>query len=96
MLSENKFSSKYHPTVAIADLTISEDLSFNIDQKPSLNNVLELEQNLSKYYNNPNSNLVSKDLLYVIHDHNTKRNLAMIEKEYIFKTIISWIWCYNL
>ena len=33
-----------------------------------------------KNYIPPNRNLTPKELLYVIHEHKTKRNLAMIKK----------------
>ena len=37
-------------TVAIADLIISEGLSFNLSQKPMFNKVLDLERIVSKIY----------------------------------------------
>ena len=36
---------------------------------------------VSKCYQPPNRKLISKDLLDVIHDNNTERNLSLIEKE---------------
>ena len=67
-------------TVAIADLIISEGLSFNISQKPRFK-VLGLERTVSKCYQPPNRNLISKDLLDVIHDQNMETNVSLIEKE---------------
>ena len=40
-----------------------------------------MSRNFSKTYTHPNRKLISKELLDVIHEHNTKRNLAMIKKE---------------
>ena len=68
-------------TVAIADLIISEGLSFNLSQKPRFNKVLELARTVSKCYQPPNRKLISKDILDVIHDQNMERNLILIEKE---------------
>ena len=55
-------------TVAIADLIISEVLSFNISQKYSFNKVLDLERNVSKSYQRSNRNLIYKDILDIIND----------------------------
>ena len=74
-------SNETRLTVAIADLIISEELSFNLSQKPRFKKVLELARTVSKCYQPPNINLISKDLLEVIHDQNIKRNLSLIEKE---------------
>ena len=63
-------SNETRLTVAIADLIISEGLSFNLSQKPRFNKVLELARTVSKCYHPPNRNLISKDLLDVIHDQN--------------------------
>ena len=60
-------------TVAITDLIISEGLSFNISQKPRFKKVLDLERTVSKSYQPPNRNLISKDLLGVNHHHNMKK-----------------------
>ena len=68
-------------TVAMADLIISEGLSFNIYQKPRFKKVLELARTVSKCYQPPNRKLISKDLLDVIHDQNMERNLSLIKKE---------------
>ena len=73
-------SNKTRLTVAIADLIISERLSFNISQKPRFKKVLELAKTVSKCYQPPNINHISKDILYVIHDQNMERNLSLIEK----------------
>ena len=68
-------------TVAISDLIISEGLSYNLSEKPRFKKVLELARYASKCYQPPNRNLISKDLLDVIHDQNMERNLSLIEKE---------------
>ena len=68
-------------TVSIADLIISEGLSFNLSQKPRFKKVLELARTVSKCYQPPNRKLISKDILDAIHDHNMERNLILIEKE---------------
>ena len=68
-------------TVAIADLIISEGLSFNLFQKPSFKKVMELARNVSKCYQPPKRKLISKYILDVIHDHNMERNLSLIKKE---------------
>ena len=67
--------------IAIADLIISEGITFNLAQEPRFKKVLELSRNVLKTYIPPNRNLVSKELLDVIHEQNMKRNLAMIKKE---------------
>ena len=83
-------------TATVADLVVSEGLSFNFDQKPRFKKVLYLERNLSKGYNPPIIKLIFKDILDVIHDQNTQRKLIMIKKEVdIFLVVIYWIWCYN-
>ena len=74
-------SNETRITVAIADLIISEGLSFNLSQKPRFKKVLELEITVSKCYQHPNRKLISKDLLGVIHDKNMENNLILIEKE---------------
>ena len=68
-------------TIAIAGLIISEGLSFNLAQKPRFKKILELESKISKTYITPNINLISKELLDVIHEYNMKRNPEMIKKE---------------
>ena len=78
-------SNETRLTVAIADLIIYEGLSFNISQKPRSKKVLELARTVSKCYQPPNKNPISKDILDVILDQNMKRNLSLIGKEsYIF------------
>ena len=42
---------------------------------------MELTRNVSKEYIPPNRNLISKELLDVIHEQNMKRSLAIIKKE---------------
>ena len=74
-------SNDNHPAVAIADLIISERLSFNISQKPRFNKVLELGRTVSKFYQPPNRKLIPKDLLDLIHDQNMESNFSLIEKE---------------
>ena len=69
-------------TVAIADLIVSEGLSFNIYQIPKFKKVLDLARTVSKCYQTPNGNLIYKDLLDVIYDQNMERNLSLIKKEY--------------
>ena len=65
----------------MADLIISEGLTFNISQKPIFKKVLELSRKVLRIYIPPNRNLISRELLDVIHEQNMKRNLAMIRKE---------------
>ena len=55
-------SNETHLTFAIADLIIPEGLSFNLSQKPRYKNVLELAITVSKCYQPPNRNIISKDL----------------------------------
>ena len=74
-------SNETRLTVAISDLIISEGLSFNISWKPRFKKVLELERTVSKIYQPPNRNIISKDILDVIHYQNTERNLRLIKKE---------------
>ena len=73
-------SNETRLTVEIADLIISEGLSFNISQKPRFKKVLDLERTVSKSYQPPNIKLISKDLLDVIHDQNMESNLSLILK----------------
>ena len=67
-------------TVLIADIIIYEGLYFNLDQKPRFKKVLDLERTVSKCYQTPNRNLISKYLLDVINDQNMERNLILIKK----------------
>ena len=78
---ETMTSNETRLTVAIADLIISEGLSFNLSKKPRFKKVLESARNVSKCYHPPNKKLISKDLLDVIHDQNMEKKLSLIEKE---------------
>ena len=64
----------------MADLIISEGLSFNIPKNPILKKVLELERYVSNNHIHPDRKLIYKELLDVIHAHTIKSNLAMIKK----------------
>ena len=75
-------SNKTCLTVAITDIIISKGLSFNLDQKPRFKKVLDLARKVSKCYLPPNRKLIPKDLLDVIHKHNTESNLILIKKWY--------------
>ena len=68
-------------TVSIADINISEGLSFHLSHKPRFKKVLDLARTVSKSYQPPSRKLISKDLLDVIHDQNMERNLSLIKKE---------------
>ena len=72
-------SNETQITVAISDLIISEGLSFNLFQKPRFKKVLESARTVSKCYQPTNRNLISKDLLDVIHYQNLESNLILIE-----------------
>ena len=74
-------SNETRLTVAIADLIISEGLSFYLSQKPRFKKLLEVARTVSKCYQPPNRKLISKNILDVIHDQNMERNLSLIEKE---------------
>ena len=71
-------------TVAVADLIIYEGISFNIAQKHRSEKVLDLERTVSKIYQPSNINLISKDILGVIHYQDMERNPILIIKEYVF------------
>ena len=71
-------SNEARLTIAIADHIISEGLSFNIFQKPGFKKVPRLSRDISKTYIPPNRNLVSKELLDVLHEQNMERYVAMI------------------
>ena len=73
-------SNEIYLTVAIADLVISQGLSFNLSQKTRFKKVLDLERTVSICYQPPNRKLISKDILDVIHDQNMESNLSLIEK----------------
>ena len=74
-------SNETRLTFTITDIIIYEGLSFNLSQKPRFKKVLDLARNVSKCYQPPNRNIISKYILYVIHDHNMERNLSLIKKE---------------
>ena len=75
-------SNETRLTVNISDLIISEGLSFNLSQKTRFKKVLELARNVSKIYQPPKRNVISKDLLDIMHYQNTENNLCLIKKEY--------------
>ena len=74
-------SNETHLTVEIANIIISEGLSFNIAQKPRFKKVLDLAKKVSKGYQPPNRKLRSMDIFSVINDQNMERNLIFIKKE---------------
>ena len=74
-------SNETRLTIAIADLIISEGLSFNISQKTRFKKVLYLARTVSKCYQPQNRKLTCKDILDVIHDQNMERNLSLIKIE---------------
>ena len=74
-------SNETRLTIAVSDVIISEGLSLNIYQNKIFKKVLEFSRNVSKTYIRPDRKIISKELLDVIHEHNTKSNLAMIKKE---------------
>ena len=73
-------SNKRRLTIAISDTLISEDISFNLDQKTWFKKVLYLERNVSKGYLVTNRKLIYNYLLDVIHDQNMESNLILIKK----------------
>ena len=78
--------------VAIADLIIAEGLYFNIGQKPRFKKVLYLARKLSIGYQPPNRNIISKNIMDLIHDKNMERNFIFIlEESDIFGYILS-VW----
>ena len=89
-------SNKNRLTISIADLINSEGLPFNIYQKTRFKKILELTRKVSRTSITPNKNLISKELLNLIHKQNMKRNLAMIKKEaYISGLLFFRRWCHN-
>ena len=70
--------------VAIVYIIVSKGLYFNLSQNRRLKKVLDLSINLSKVYNNPRRNLISRDLLDVIHNQNMQSKLIMINSKQIF------------
>ena len=77
-------SNETRLTFAITDIIIYEGLSFNLSQKPRFKKVLDLARNVSKCYQPPNINIITKDILDVIHDQNMERNLSLIKKSLMF------------
>ena len=73
-------SNDIRRVVAISNIIISKDISFNLAQKTWFKRVVDLEINVSKGYHISNRNMISKYLLDVIHDHNMERNLILIKK----------------
>ena len=71
-------SNETRLTVAIAYLIIYDGFSLNIAQKPRSKKVLDLSRTVSKIYQHPNRNLISKDILDVIHDQKMERSLSLI------------------
>ena len=69
-------------TVAIANVIICEGISLNLSQKSSVKKLLDLERNVSKFYQPPHRKLTSKDLLDLIHDQNAETKLSLIKKEW--------------
>ena len=67
-------------TVAISGVVISEGLYFNLAFKSRFKKVFYLERNVSKVNQPPNRKLISKDILYVIHDKNIEMSLSLINK----------------
>ena len=74
-------SNGTHLTVAITDFIISEGLYFNLFKKTRFKKVFDLVRTVSQCYQHTNRNLLSKDVLDVIRDHNMERNLSFIKKE---------------
>ena len=56
-------SNETRLTTAIADLIISECISFNISYKPSFKKVIDLVRTVSKKYQPPNRKPIYKDIL---------------------------------
>ena len=65
-------SNETRLTIAITDLIISEDLTFNLSQKSIFKKVLDFSRNVSKTYIHPNKKLISKELLDVVHEQKKK------------------------
>ena len=77
-------SNETHLTVTIANRIIYEYLSFNLAQKHCFKNVPDLARNVSKGYQTQNINIILRELLDIIHDHNMERNLSLIKNGKIF------------
>ena len=74
-------SNETRLTVVIADIILSEGLFFNLSQKYRFKKVLELARTVLKCYQPPNRDIISKDILDVIHDQIMERSLRSIKKE---------------
>ena len=74
-------SNETRLTIEIANLIISEGLSFDLSQKPRFKEVIDLAIIVLKSYQPPNIKLTSKDILDVFHDQNMERKLSLIKKE---------------
>ena len=74
-------SNETHLILAIADLVISEGLSFNTNQKPRFNKLLALARTLSKIYQPLTRKLIYKEFLVVVYDQNMESNFNLIKKE---------------
>ena len=72
-------SNETRLTVATTNLIIPEGLSFTLSQKRRSKEVPDLARNISKCYQPTNRELISKDLLDVIHYQNMERNLSLIK-----------------
>ena len=59
----------------------SEDISFDLDQKPWFKKVMHLARNASKGYQPPNINLRSKDLLDIKYYQNMERKFSLIKRK---------------
>ena len=74
-------SNETHLIVEIYDLVISEGFYLNLSQKHRFKKVIYLAINGPKGCQLANRTIISKDLLYVINDHNMERKLSLIKKE---------------
>ena len=73
-------SNKTLLAVAIADLIISEDLSFNLAQNPLFKKVIYLEIYEAKGYKHTTMNLISKYLMDINNYQNMESNLIFINE----------------
>ena len=90
-------SNETRRTVEISNFIISGSLSFNISQKPRFKEVMDLEINVSKFYQPKNRSLIPKDLMGVICDQNMESNLSLIKKRFrYFWIVTSRLWCHYL
>ena len=67
--------------VAISTIIIYGGLSSNLSLKLRFKKVLYLARNISKWYQPPYRNLITKDILYVMQNQNMERKLILIKKE---------------